>query len=105
MNDALINWVKCHFEKLEKKGIIAKVVYDENMDGGYSVSLDSENFVGHILYWPKRTEINDTYEVEIEDISSDKRILLEKMSFEEKKFLENYLDDLFFRRIDSLIPA
>lgn len=93
MNHALINWLNTMRLDLEVQGINATVV-DGQQANSYGINLDSKEFVGGVFYWPE-----STYEVQFNDCSSGDVILLETVIFDDAELLEEYLNQMVFKRL------
>ena len=93
MNQALNNWLTTMRQDLEENGISATVINGQQANS-YGINLDSKKFVGGVFYWPE-----GAYEVQFNDCGSGEVILLETVIFDEPGLLEEYLNQVVFKRL------
>ena len=99
MNQALKTWVDKTRQKIESEGFNIAFV-DGHQSNSYGVNLDSERFVGGIFYWPE-----STYELQFLDFNSGDLLLLETKNISDVKLLEEYLNQVLFKRLVDKNPA
>jgi len=93
MNQALNNWLNTMRQDLEANGINATVINGQQANS-YGINLDSKEFVGGVFYWPE-----GRYEVQFNDCGSGEVVLLETVNFDDPKLLEEYLNQVVFKRL------
>lgn len=67
----------------------------ESTNSAYSVSLDSERFVGTVCYWPE-----SLFEFQFNDCASGEVAVLETHEFQSSDSLKNYIKELIFNRFN-----
>ena len=67
---------------------------DESIDGSYSVNMDTQEYVGSVVYWPEAH-----FEFQFNSCSSGKVIFLETKQFQTESKLSEFIENLLSKEL------
>ena len=88
MKKCLRGVLKSHDDLISRHGI-ALSFKDENIDGSYSVNMDSSKYVGTVTYWPETR-----FEFQFNSCNSGEVVFLETKEFESEADLSVFIEKL-----------
>ena len=86
---SLKNVLETHTKLISSSGISWKFK-EENIDGSYSVSMDSEKHVGTVTFWPEKK-----FEFQFNCCRTGEMVLLETKEFESELELSVFMASVF----------
>ncbi len=88
MKNSLRNVLEFHGDLISSHGIVLSFK-DENINGSYSVNMDSSKYVGTVTYWPETQ-----FEFQFNSCSSGEVVFLETKEFDKESELSIFVENL-----------
>ena len=96
MRDSLKNVLDAQSDLIASRGI-ALSFKDESVDGSYSVNMDSQQYVGTVVYWPETQ-----FEFQFNSCSSGEVVFLETKEFKTEPELSEFIESLLSSELSEL---